>query len=70
MNTYLQSHIMASTFTAIMRLAKCSSEVRPDGMRQADFERSIAQEVAKQATSLAGLDDMSLDIIRQVLVKP
>ena len=70
MNAYLQSTIMASTFTAIMRLAKCSVEVRPDGMSQADFERSVALEVAKQATSLANLDDVSLDIIRNVLVKP
>jgi len=69
MNDCLKSYIMLSVFTATMKLAKDSGGVRPDGMDQANFERSIAREIAQQATNLAHLDDQSLDIVRKAIVK-
>ena len=69
MDTVLKAHIMASTFTAVMVLAKNAAEVRPTDMSQSDFERSIAAEIAKQANSIINLDDVSLKIIRDTLAK-
>lgn len=68
MNPDLKIYIMASTFTAVIRLARASGEV-PDGMTLAEFERAIALEVARQATALAGMDDMSLKLVREVFVR-
>lgn len=69
MNEYLKATIMASTFTAVIRLAKISLEMKPGEMSQADFERRIAAEIVAQATKIAKLDDSALEFVRDVLVK-
>ena len=69
LNTGLKSYIVASTSTAVMVLAREHVAVKPTDMSQADFERAIAAEIARQANSIINLDDESLKIFRDMLAK-
>ncbi len=69
MDTFLKAYLQSSTLTAIIRLADKSSGVNLEVVSQADFERSIAREIAQHATTVANMDNATLETYRKSIMR-
>ena len=69
MYTPVETVIEDSVLTAVITLAAKYAKERPCEMSQASFERSIARKIAKQATTVANLNDESLEVVRESVTK-